>query len=377
MARKIAAHYALINGELRPHIVVTVDDNRVIRSIDEHTSLDNIAGVEFYPGILLPGMVNLHCHIELSYLRGAIEEHSGFAGFARAIGAVRNNYTAEERMHAASVADSTMWEEGIEAVLDIANDDMVMSIKERSRIQYITLFEVFGLTTPNIDSHKLLASKWPQSSVTPHSTYSLQENIFRAAANENTTTLSVHMLESEDEVELYNNRGSLSEWYGRMEWKCDFLHYNTPAERIAQSVDSNKRTVLVHGCQATEEDVTRLNKHFATPVTWALCPESNRYISNSKPPVELLRNTHSQIAIGTDSLASARHLSMVGNMLLLGDIPLNELLTWATLNGAKAMGLDSKLGSIEIGKSPGLVILESADLHNMRLTEECRTRRIL
>jgi imidazolonepropionase-like amidohydrolase len=68
---------------------------------------------------------------------------------------------------------------------------------------------------------------------------------------------------------------------------------------------------------------------------------------------------------------------MVGNMLLLGDIPLNELLTWATLNGAKAMGLDSKLGSIEIGKSPGLVILESADLHNMRLTEECRTRRIL
>lgn len=377
MIRKIAAHYALIDGQLRRNIVVSVDHNRQITSIDEHTSLDNIAGVEFYPGILMPGMVNLHCHLELSYLRGAIEQNSGFAGFARAIGSVRNNYTDEERIHAASVADSTMWEEGIEAVLDIANDDLVMKVKERSHIKYMTLFEVFGLTTPNIDSHNNLASKWAMSSVTPHSTYSLQDGVFRAATNQNNSTLSIHMLESADEVELYQHNGSLWQWYERMGWECDFLNYKTPAQRIVESVASDKRTVLVHGCQATANDLAILNKHFTTPVTWALCPESNRYISNSKPPVELLRSSNSRIAIGTDSLASARHLSMVGNMLLLGDVPLNELLTWATLNGAMAMGLDSRLGSIEVGKAPGLVILEEADLHNMRLTEESKTRRIV
>ena len=375
--RKIAAHYALIGGELRRNIVISVDDNRQIVAIDEVASLDSCASVEFFPGILIPGMINAHCHLELSYLHGAIVEGSGFAGFARAIGAVRNNFSTEERLRAASVADADMWEQGIEAVIDIANDELVMPIKTRSRIEYQTLFEAFGLTTQQLDNHRDMASKWAHSSITPHSTYSLQDGIFRSAVKANNTTLSIHFLESKDEVELYHNEGSLHQWYDRMGWECDFLHYATPAERITASITPEKRVVLVHGCEATAIDIERISTHFTTPATWALCPESNRYISGSNPPVELLRTKGAKIAIGTDSLASARELSMVENMRLLGDVPLNELLTWATKSGAEAMGLDDKLGSIEVGKTPGIVLLENADLHNLRLTPESRTRRIL
>ena len=124
MNRKITAHYTLVGGQLRSNIVVEVDSSRRIVSVVESEVIDSMAGVEFYPGILIPGMVNLHCHLELAYLRGAIEEQTGFAGFARAIGMVRDKFTIEERLHAASVADSAMWQEGIEAVLDIANDEM-------------------------------------------------------------------------------------------------------------------------------------------------------------------------------------------------------------------------------------------------------------
>ena len=375
--RKIAAHYALIGDELRRNIVISVDDNRQIVAIDEVASLDSCASVEFFPGILIPGMINAHCHLELSYLHGAIVEGSGFAGFARAIGAVRNNFSTEERLRAASVADADMWEQGIEAVIDIANDELVMPIKTRSRIEYLTLFEAFGLTTQQLDNHRDMASKWAQSSITPHSTYSLQDGIFRSAVKANNTTLSIHFLESKDEVELYHNEGSLHQWYDKMGWECDFLHYATPAERITASITPEKRVVLVHGCEATAIDIERISTHFTTPATWALCPESNRYISGSKPPVELLRTKGAKIAIGTDSLASARELSMVENMRLLGDVPLTELLRWATKNGAEAMGLDAKLGTIEVGKTPGIVLLENCDLHNLRLTPESRTRRIL
>ena len=375
--RKIAAHYALIGDELRRNIVISVDDNRQIVAIDEVASLDSCASVEFFPGILIPGMINAHCHLELSYLHGAIVEGSGFAGFARAIGAVRNNFSTEERLRAASVADADMWEQGIEAVIDIANDELVMPIKTRSRIEYLTLFEAFGLTTQQLDNHRDMASKWAQSSITPHSTYSLQDGIFRSAVKANNTTLSIHFLESKDEMELYHNEGSLHQWYDRMGWECDFLHYATPAERITASITPEKRVVLVHGCEATAIDIERISTHFTTPATWALCPESNRYISGSKPPVELLRTKGAKIAIGTDSLASARELSMVENMRLMGDVPLTELLRWATKNGAEAMGLDAKLGSIEVGKKPGIVLLENCDLHNLRLTPESRTRRIL
>ena len=145
--RKIASHYALIGTELRRNIVVEVDDSRTIIDIREVENLDSEPSLEFFPGILIPGMVNLHCHLELSYLRGQIAEGTGFAGFARSIGAVRNNFTTDERIRAASAADSTMWEEGIEAVLDISNDELTMGIKECSRIEYTTLFELFGLQT--------------------------------------------------------------------------------------------------------------------------------------------------------------------------------------------------------------------------------------
>lgn len=162
-----------------------------------------------------------------------------------------------------------------------------------------------------------------------------------------------------------------------MGWECDFLGYGSPAKRIAESVPAERRTMLVHGCQATVEDVKLLNGHFSTPPTWVLCPESNRYISGIKPPVAMFREMGAQIAIGTDSLASARHLSMVENMRLLGDIPLAELLTYATLNGAKAIGIADRKGSIEVGKRPGLAVISGVDFQTMRLTPESESRRIL
>ena len=375
--RRIASHYALINGELERGIVVEVDDKGSITRVSHHDNIDNIASVEFYPGILIPGMINAHSHLELAYLRGAIAEGTGFAGFAREIGRVRGNFTTEERLHAASVADSEMWHEGVEAVMDIANDEMIMPIKEHSKIEYHTLFELFGLNAKSAANHRAMAERYQRADITAHSTYSLQDDLFSDIARFGKETLSVHLLESEDETALYNKKGSLWEWYTRMGWECDFLGYGSPAKRIAESVPAERRTMLVHGCQATAEDVKLLNGHFSTPPTWVLCPESNRYISGIKPPVAMFREMGAQIAIGTDSLASARHLSMVENMRLLGDIPLAELLTYSTLNGAKAIGIADRKGSIEVGKRPGLAVISGVDFQTMRLTPKSESRRIL
>lgn len=375
--RRIASHYALVNGALERGVVVEVDDKGTITSITRHDNIDSVASVEFFPGILIPGMINAHSHLELSYLRGAIAEATGFAGFAREIGRVRGNYTNEERLHAASVADSEMWHEGVEAVVDIANDTLVMPIKEHSKIEYHTLFEAFGLMTNSADAQYAMASQYDNTGTTPHSTYSLQNDIFCDIAHKGTEPLSIHFLESDDEIALYNNSGSLWDWYERMGWECDFLHYGSPTKRIVESVPAHRSTLLVHGCKATREDVAMLNSHFKTPATWVLCPESNRYISGLTPPVDMLREMGAAIAIGTDSLASTRHISMVQNMLLLGNIPLIDLLTYATINGAKALGIAERKGSIEVGKQPGLAVISGVDFQNMRLTEESISTRII
>ena len=375
--RRIASHYALVNGVLERGVVVEVDDHGTITSVTRHDNIDRVASVEFYPGILIPGMINAHCHLELSYLRGAIAEATGFAGFAREIGRVRGNYTNEERIRAASIADSEMWHEGVEAVCDIANDTLVMPVKERSKIEYHTLFEAFGLLAENAEEQFAMAAQHRHAGATPHSTYSLQDGVFRQLASCGNEPLSIHLLESDDETALYNKEGSLWDWYSRMGWECDFLHYGTPAQRIARSVPADRSTLLVHGCKAAAKDVALLNDHFHAPVVWVLCPESNRYISGITPPVGMLREMGATIAIGTDSLASTRHISMVGNMRQLGNIPLAELLTYATLNGAKVLGIAEKKGSIEVGKQPGLAVISGIDLHTLQLTPESVSTRII
>jgi imidazolonepropionase-like amidohydrolase len=91
----------------------------------------------------------------------------------------------------------------------------------------------------------------------------------------------------------------------------------------------------------------------------------------------MLSEMGSTIAIGTDSLASARHISMVKNIQLLDDITLTNALTYATLNGAKALGIADRKGSIEVGKQPGLAVISGVDLQNMRITEESVSTRII
>lgn len=374
--RRIASHYTLYNGKLERNIVVEVDDRGTITNILRCDAIDSMASVEFFPGILIPGMVNCHCHLELSYLKGAIAEGEGYGGFARSIGAVRNNFTTEERIRSARLADAQMWEEGVEAVADIANDDLVMEVKTQSKIEYHTLFEFFGLNNRDVEPHFDLANRYPRSFVTPHSTYSVQDEPFRQICTRNSSLLSIHLLESDAEEGLYHGRGSLHEWYQRMGWECDFLKYESPTGRVAGCIDRKCRVLLVHNTRATAEDIATVESHTKNG-TWVLCPESNRFISNDRPPVELLRKSGVAIAVGTDSLASARSLSMIENLRLLGNHPLRELLTWATLNGAKALGIDGMKGSIEIGKRPGLVVIEGADLHNLCLTPESVAHRII
>ncbi|MDE6139380.1 MAG: amidohydrolase family protein [Alistipes sp.] len=378
--RKIASHYLFTGHRLIRNCVVEVAADGSIVSVEQCDRIDSMAGVEFYSGILCPGWVNAHCHLELSYMHGAIAEGTGFAGFAREIGRLRGGYSRQQRLDAAGAADARMWAEGVEAVGDISNDESTTAVKMASKIRYHTFFEAFGLNTAaeRIDELAAMADASQPASLTPHSTYSLQDGVFQRLAADGCSPLSIHFMESPDEAALYFGRGSLAEWYSRMGWECDFLHYGSPAERIAECVPSNRSVLLVHDCCVGRLDAEILLSHFSAPLYWVLCPESNRYISHMRPPVEMLRQAGGTICIGTDSLASATTLSMVEQMKQLQEaVPLEELLRWATWNGACALEMQHEIGSIEAGKRPGVVVLESVDLNTMTLTPASSSRRLV
>ena len=383
--RRIASHYLLTPQGFQPRPLITIkcfaDGGHEIVSVEQYgEGLDSTAGVEFYSGIVCAGFINTHSHIELSYLRGAIAEGEGFAAFAESIGRVRGNFSEEERLSAIVEADKTMWQEGVDAVGDIVNGATSFAVKSLSPIEYHNFVEVFGLRECNLERQRELL-KYPNTSLTPHSTYSVPDKAFKEVCGDDMEKpLSIHFMESPAEAELYAGCGSLHEWYEKVGFECDFLHYGSPAKRIVECVPKGRGLLLVHNCEVTTNDIDAIMGHFTAPVSWVLCPRSNNYISRVKPrSVELLRaaSPNINICIGTDSLASNRSLSMLEELKMFSGIPLAELLQWATINGAKALGVADRLGSIEEGKRSGIVNLKGVDLNDFTLTPDSKAVRIV
>lgn len=403
--RRIAAHYLYTpRGFLRGGIL-SVDAEGRIAAVETSDRVDSLPGVEFYSGILIPGTVNAHCHLELSHLQGAVPAGCGLAAFARAVGMLRRSRTPQEREEAARYRIARMRAEGTVAVGDTCNGTGTFRIKRESPLYFHNFLELFGLRTTSAGPLEPLAETCRAYglpfSVTPHSTYSLSRDVFSRTADdgrkdeadgtfvphssgdtrgkgaEMSGPLSIHFMESEEERALYRGEGALWEWYRECGLPADFTGEGSPAERILRLVPRDRNLLLVHGTFATEEEIATLQEHFGERLTWVLCPRSNAYVTGGYPPVELLRRHGARIALGTDSAASNGTLSMLGEMQTLKGIPLEELLGWATAGGARALGIDDRYGSLEAGKRPGVALLEGADLRNMRLTPASSLRRLV
>jgi cytosine/adenosine deaminase-related metal-dependent hydrolase len=358
--------------------VVTLSDSGAVVDVSTPAHLDREAGVEFFSGILVPGFFNAHCHLELSHLRGAIAPGGGFAGFARGMRRVRGGFSDEQRYAASQFRDAKMWAEGVEAVADVCNGPSTFDLKTRSRIRYRNFCELFGLGADPVHAFELrdrARNMGLDADITPHSLYSLNRAAFAAAIGDDERPLSIHFMESEDETDLFKRRGPLWSWYRQQGLEPDFLDFGGPAERLVAQVPADRPVMLVHNTCVTRRDIDIVMSHFTAPVTWVLCPGSNRYISGLTPPVDLLRRSGLRIAIGTDSLASNETLSMVCEMRLLaeaartqgggeGGVPLAELLGWAAAD------------TIEVGHTPGLALLTGVDMKTLTLTENSRTERI-
>jgi len=366
--RKISAQYLFTSAgkPLKRGVITIADDGTVVSVEDTGGDLRERAGTEFYNGIIIPGLVNCHTHLELSHLGGMIPAGGGLMQF---ITAVRSQRAAQpgEIAAAAEKAERMMVSEGTVACGDISNGTDSFEVKGRSTIQWLTFTELFSsdpLIAETRISEALVVSAAAEAAglkhhITPHSLYSSSEELFSLITSHITTdsVLSLHFLESDEERTMTGD----------------------PTARALALAAGCLRLILVHNTAITRTEAEQLA---AAGNTWfCLCPASNLQITGTMPPVQLLREVTGRIVTGTDSLASNSGLSILTELRLLHDaapeLPLDEIIRWGTLNGAVALGLEKTLGSLERGKRPGLLLLEPVDLHRLRLLPETRVRRLL
>lgn len=281
---------------------------------------------------------------------------------------VRERFTADERAAALQSADRVMWSEGVDYCADIVNDNSSFAVKEKSPILYRSFAEVFGLKQSNLDRCRDIAGSYPNTTLSPHSTYSVQQSDFEAVCNSSPDIMTIHFKESKGEEQLYENGGALADWYRSVGFECDFLEFSSPAERIVKTIPASQSVMFVHNCFVTQSDIDLIMSHFTAPVYWTLCPRSNIYISGSMTDAyRLLMANNLNILIGTDSLASNTSLSIIEELKCFADVPFQTLLSWATTNGYKALGCAPR----------GWINIAGADLEKMTITEQTVVKRVL
>lgn len=331
--------------------------------------------VQHFEGIICPGFVNVHCHVELSHMKGAIAEHTGLTSFLQQVMLKRNDFSEEQKEAARNLAVQEMLDNGIVAVGDITNTTDTFALRGQDLLHWHSFVESIGFSPARAQSSfdyalniwnefaaQKVADKLLQQSIVAHAPYSVSSDLFGLiAAHQPTKSMSVHNQESAAENEYYQYKSGAF---------VDFLKGigiddstfaasgKSSLQSYSQWIAAQKPLILVHNTFSNQEDIEFAMDRFEQ-LYWCLCPNANLYIENRLPEIPLLQKSAAQICIGTDSLASNHQLSILAELMSIEqyypEIGWEQLLCWATWNGASALQMQDKLGKIEAHKTPGIL----------------------
>lgn len=369
--RKIKADKLFDGEKFLTGKVIVLDDEGAIVSIENDIQQDAAC----FQGILTPGFINCHCHLELSHLHGAIPKHTGLLHFLLAVLKLRSH---EENVILDAIArqDVLMYERGIVAVGDICNTTHTIAQKKISKIRYRNFVETMGFVPEIADARFAFAHTTLQAfeaneqhaAIVPHAPYSVSDTLFQKINREAAgKIISIHNQETAEENKLFRGHpGGFENFYKQL--GTDISFFVAPFKNSLQAylplLANAKKILLVHNSFTSEEDVVfaetfAMEKNIA--LYWILCPNANLYIEHTLPDVEVFIKNKCKLAIGTDSLSSNDELDVLSELRTLKQhfptISTERLLQMATSEGASALGF-SGLGKIESGKKPGINLVD-------------------
>lgn len=349
--------------------------------------------LEEYSGIISPGFINAHCHLELSHMKGKLEEGKTLTGFIGDI--IKGREAGKDEIEMAiAKAEDEMAQNGIVGVGDICNTADTLKQKNKKRLRYHNFIEVYDIVPEKageaFDKGLALLEVFMRSgnpsSITPHAPYTVSAKLMKRIyeyAYINDSLLTIHNQETASENEMFRSgSGSLFERlqsFGDLYKNWKPTGFSSLASAMVHLPKCNK-TMLVHNTFSTPEDITWAQL-YSSVTYWCLCPNANRYIEKSLPDFQIFIDGSCKILIGTDSLAGNWSLSVLEELKTISrnapNIKLESLLKWATLNSAEFFGWKKELGSLEKGKRPGINLISDVDTSTLSLTEFSTARPLI
>jgi cytosine/adenosine deaminase-related metal-dependent hydrolase len=331
------------------------------------------ARVERVSGVVLPGLVNAHAHVELSGMAGATTSGAGFVPWLASMQAARFEEIEEERDAAIDRAVADLLAFGVSAVGEVTND--LFAVPRLSRAVCTTVFhEVFALdagqgrkrlaimASQRAALDAVFASPRLRYVVAPHALYSTHPGLVReVVARAPVGPMTIHLAEhAAERAFLEEGGGPLRKFFLDRGLAAAVEAFPVPHRgpvAYAQALGLLRPdAALVHLTDARPEELDLVAAAGSVAV---LCPRSNLHIETRLPPLRALLSRGVPVALGTDSLASAPSLDPLADARALHernpDLPAAALIAAATSGGARALGWGDALGALRPGATPGLL----------------------
>ncbi|MDX2286066.1 MAG: amidohydrolase family protein [Bacteroidia bacterium] len=323
---------------------------------------------EALDGLLCPGFVNAHTHLELSHLAGRIPGAGGMAAFIGAVVQLRGQDNEEKIRTAAESALHSLRACGTALAGDICNSPLTVSLKRApDAVHTVSFIELLGLDAgraPDIlarGQELLDAFAGLEACLTLHAPYSVSPALLAGFAALPLRRLSIHLLESaEEEILFSDGSGPLADWFTQLRLPWQPFPVRDPAAYLSGALPPEVPVLWVHNTRMTPARLAALLAR--SPQSWfCLCPRSNLYLHGQLPDPVLWQSLPGRICLGTDSLASAPSLDVweEARLLMQADpgLLLEEVLRWLTANGAAALGQSDNFGSFAPGTRPGVNLI--------------------
>lgn len=356
---------------LGPDTVLVLANNNSIVAVTTRAEIPSDK-LEDFNGILMPGFINVHCHLELSHLKGQIPQHTGLAKFATKLIQTRQQFSFDKVQNDIKTADEQMYNNGIIAVGDICNGTDTIDQKANSRLYYHSFVELIGLKPEIAETVLERGEQVLQSfllsglsaSLAPHAPYSVSKQLVDAICKRNLASAagtSIHNQESQEEHDfLFGKTSAMNYLYAFL--KLDISYYQAPVQSsiqwLHQSI-SNRPRVFVHNTFTSAADVSLAADDFTY---WCFCPKANLYIEQHLPEFGLF--PENKICFGTDSLASNDSLNLVEEANIVfknSDFKTETILSALSYQGACALALQERFGSFGVGLTPGINLVSIKD----------------
>ena len=318
---------------------------------------------------VLPGLVNAHTHLEISWMRGQVKPAESMPAWVERLMALRRTVGSEPPEPISDAIAETR-AAGTTLVGEVTNTLSAYDALLESDLSAAIFRELLGFNVTD-DARRLVAETQAaidaltpverlRPSIVPHAPYSVSAPLFRAiAAAAGDRKVSVHLAEPIEELQfLKDGTGAWRTLIDRLGlWNPGWTAPGVgPVAYLQQFGLVNDRLIAVHGVQLTDEELARLAAAGATVVT---CPRSNIWTGAGEPPIERFYASGVRVAIGTDSLASVDDLNVFQELAaarrLAPRVRAARLLESATRAGAEALGFGGDLGTIEPGKRAELI----------------------